>query len=781
MLKAEKRMNLFAGYRFIALPGITAIILFFILLCNFSFAQKVGLVLSGGGSSGMVHIGVLKALEENNIPVDYIAGTSAGGLVGGMYAAGMTPQEMEAFVLSHQFSNMSKGIIEEQYIYYFKSKEEKSDWISIRFNRSKDSVFKAVLPTNIMSPFPMDFSLMELASAASAACNYNFDSLFIPFRCVAADVANKKQVIFRKGSLSEAIRATISYPFYLKPITVDGQVLFDGGLYNNFPSDVVLEDFYPDIIIGSTVAANTAPPDEDNVISQIKNMLMMKTNYNANCENGIIIEPQLNDIGLFDFTQSKYVIDAGYAETIKRMPEIKAAIERRVTVEERAIKRNNFLNKKSPLVFDNIYINGLTRFEAQYVERSLRKKKDENISITDLRKRYFKLVADDKIKKIYPRAKYNNSTGFYDLYLDIQKDNDFIAQFGGNFSSRSINNAFIGLQYKYLGATALSITGNTYFGRFYTSGQIKGRMDFPFIVPFYLEAGATINQWNYFNSATTFFETIKPSFLISTDTDGELSVGMPASYKGKLIFGVNGGQIINEYYQTKSFMQTDTTDNTTFKFISSYATYETNTLNRKQYANKGRYFNLHTRYVQADVYEQPGSTGKSDLRAVDFKRWIQAKVVFNNYFRSYSFYKFGLYLEGVYSSQSFFSNYSSTMQYTPAFQPFPESTTLYYPDFRANQYIGVGVQNVFEILKNLDLRVEGYAFQPWREIIRKDDFTAAYADKIKMPRVMASLALVFSSPIVPVSFSANFYDKQSSNWSFLFSVGYILFNKKPLD
>ncbi len=756
--------------------------LLFITACPFFLsAQKVGLVLSGGGSSGMVHIGVLKALEENNIPVDYVAGTSAGGLIGGMYAAGMTPAEMEATVLSPQFINMSKGIIEERFIYYFKSREETSDWISIRFNRDKDSVFKAVLPTNIMSPFPMDFSLMEMTSAASAACNYNFDSLFIPFRCVAADVANKKQVVFRNGNLSEAIRSTISYPFYLKPITIDGQVLFDGGLYNNFPADVVLEDFYPDMIIGSTVAANTAPPHEDNVISQIKNMLMMKTDYSIACENGIIIEPVLKDIGLFDFSQSKYVIDAGYNETIKRMPEIKAAISRRVSAEERAIKRNNFLKKKESLVFDNIYINGLSRYEALYVERSLKKKKNENITIGDLHKRYFKLVADDKIKKIYPRAKFNRSTNFYDLYLDIQKDNDFIAQFGGNFSSRSINNAFIGLQYKYLGVTALSITANTYFGRFYTSGQIKGRIDFPFIVPFYLEAGATINQWNYFNSATTFFETIKPSFLISTDTYGEALAGMPATYKGKVVIGVNGGQIINEYYQEKSFDQTDTTDNLTFKFISAHGFYETNTRNRKQYSNKGRYFNMRVRYVQADVYELPGSTGMSDVRAVDFKRWVQAKVVFDNYFKSYSFYKLGIYAEAVYSSQRFFSNYSSSIQFAPAFQPFPESRTLFYPDFRANQDVGVGVRNVFEILKNLDLRIEGYAFQPWREIIRNPDYTAAYADKIRVPRFMASFALVFSSPIAPVSFSANFYDKQTSNWSFLFNVGYILFNKKALD
>lgn len=748
---------------------------------NFSFSQKVGVVLSGGGSSGMSHIGVLKALEEHNIPIDYIAGTSAGGLIGGMYAAGMTPEQLEAIVLTPQFINMSKGIIEEQYIYYFKSKEQTSDWISLRFNRDRDSVFKAVLPTNIMSPFVMDFSLMEFTAQAAAACNYNFDSLFIPFRCVAADVANKKQVIFNKGNLSDAIRATISYPFYLKPITVDGQVLFDGGLYNNFPADVVLEDFYPDIIIGSTVAANTSPPHEDNVVSQIKNMLMMKTDYSIACENGIIIQPVLKDIGLFDFSQSRYVIDAGYAEAKKRMPEIENAISRRVTAEERAQKRQHFLKKKPALVFDNIYINGLNRYQSLYVERSLRKMKNENIGINDLRKRYFKLVADDKIKKIYPRAKFNRSSGFFDLYLDTQKDNDFIAQFGGNFSSRSINNAFIGLQYKYLGATALSVSANTYFGRFYTSGQLKARIDFPFIVPFYLEAGATVNQWNYFNSATTFFETIKPSYLLSTDTDGELTVGMPATYKGKVVFGVNGGQIINHYYQTKSFLQTDTTDNLTFKFISTHGSYETNTHNRKQYANKGRYFNMRLRYVQADVYEEPGSTGMSKTRAVDFKRWVQAKVVFDNYFRSYNFYKLGLYVEAVYSSQPFFSNYSSTVQFAPAFQPIPESGTLFFPDFRANQYIGVGARNVFEILKNLDLRIEGYAFQPWREIIRNDDFTASYADKIKMPRFMASIALVFSSPVAPVSFSANFYDKQANKWSFLFNVGYILFNKKALD
>lgn len=204
-------------------------------------AQKVGLVLSGGGASGLAHIGVLKALEENHIPIDYITGTSMGAMIGSMYAMGFSPAQIETLVKSESFRNWSEGIIDQKYVYYFKRDDSNASWVTFKIS---DSSLTSIIPTNVISPIAMDIGSMELAGGPAAAANYTFDSLFIPFRCVAADIELKQPVIFREGDLAEAVRASMSYPFYIKPITVNGKLLYDGGLYNNFPSNIMYEDFF---------------------------------------------------------------------------------------------------------------------------------------------------------------------------------------------------------------------------------------------------------------------------------------------------------------------------------------------------------------------------------------------------------------------------------------------------------------------------------------------------------------------------------------------------------
>src|SRR5690606_28439723 len=133
------------------------------------------------------------------------------------------------------------------------------------------------LPTNFVNSLPINYYLMESFTSASNEVRGNFDSLFIPFRCVAADVESKRSLVFRKGDLPTAIRASMSYPFYLRPLVVDGKMLFDGGLYNNFPADVMISDFNPDFIIGSNVAEKNATPDEDNLYLQVRTLMMSKT------------------------------------------------------------------------------------------------------------------------------------------------------------------------------------------------------------------------------------------------------------------------------------------------------------------------------------------------------------------------------------------------------------------------------------------------------------------------------------------------------------------------
>ncbi len=569
------------------------------LLCTFyfipySFSQKVGVVLSGGGSSGLAHIGVLKALEENNIPVDYITGTSIGAMVGAMYSIGMSPKQIEQFALSEDFSNQVYGNIDKKYIFYFKKKEDNASWISLKL--ALDSTFETNLPTNIVSPASIDFSLLESMASSSAVAKYNFDSLLIPFRCVAADIETKSTVTFKNGDLGEAVRASISYPFYLKPIKVDGKLLFDGGIYNNFPSDVMYQQCFPDIIIGSNVSGTVASPDEDNLLSQLKSMLINRAKMDIQCPNGILIEPNTN-ASTFDFSNPKADIESGYTATMRKMHSIKNKIERRESTETLNEKRKKFNSKKTSLEFGNIYIEGLNKGQSNYVRHVLRKK-GKTLPMEKFKPAYFRLVEDDKIKSIYPKAKFNSINNNYDLFLKIKKEKSIVAEVGGDVSNRPISEVFAGFEYRYLGNIGIRTMANGYFGKLYTSAQVNVRFDFPFNIPFYIEPELAFNRWDFYKSSNLFFEDVKPAYLIQNDQHAYLNLALPLGNQNKLVAGGGIANTTDEYYQTPFFTTKDTADKTAFDFVTAHLQFERNTLNRKQYATQGTYFAIKTRYIQ---------------------------------------------------------------------------------------------------------------------------------------------------------------------------------------
>ena len=754
-----------------------AVILFtshFLLLT--SYAQKVGLVLSGGGASGIAHIGVMKALEENNIPIDYITGTSIGALVGGMYAVGYSPAYLEQMVKTEAFKNLAYGKVDNKYIYYFKNKDENASWIT--FKLSLDSIIEPTIPTNIVSSVPIDLKLMELFSAPAALAKYNFDSLFIPFRCVASDVEAKKSVIFNKGDLNQAVRASLSYPFYIKPIPVNGKLLFDGGLYNNFPSDIMYADCFPDFIIGSNVTGNAPPPDEDNVLSQIRSMLVSKTNYNVLCENGIIIEPK-TDVALFDFDNPQELIDSGYAMAMRQMPQIKEIVERRVSKEELDKKRAAFFKFQQPINFSNINVEGLNPKQANYIRKVI-EHKSKIITIENFRPEYFRLAADERIKHIFPTAKYNDN-GYYDLNLRVKKEKDLITFFGGNFSNRPINMGYVGLQYNYFRKIAATVTGNTYFGKLYSSVQAKIRLDFPFRIPIYIEPNVTYNRWDYFKSSYKFFEDLKPPYLLQRDKFAELNLGVPARNKGKFIAAAGIGNLTYQYYQIDKFTQTDTADRTDFNLFTSNLMYEFNSQNRKQYASEGSHFLVSARYINGQEDTQPGSTAIDKSKFRKTREWFQYKVIFDTYYKRRGTLRLGVYFESVFSTQPFFENYTASILAAPAFQAIPESKTIFQEAYRAHKYISGGLKNVISIKKNIDLRIEGYIFVPYESIVKDINFKAIYGGVFETKRYVATVAAVYHTPLGPLSFSVNAYDKDPQSFSFLFHMGYILFNRRITD
>ena len=760
---------------------IRLLISFLLLVTSLSgISQKVGLVLSGGGALGLAHIGVLKALEENNIPIDYITGTSAGAMVGSMYATGMSPRHMEALVYDDKFQLMSNGGIEPKYKYYFRKKDDNASLINIRF--AKDFDISKSLPTNVTNPISLDFEYMKQYSNISAQANYNFDSLFVPFRCVASDISTKSQVIFDRGHLNQAVRASMTYPGYIRPIKVDGKLLFDGGLYNNFPSDIMYEDFMPDIIIGVNFTDTAAPPDQDDPISQLKTMILNRAETSIICENGILIEPNAS-IGVFDFGNAEKIVQEGYDAAMKVMPQIKEAIKQRVSDSVLLQRRIAFRKNLKPILFDEIVVEGVSENQAKYIKSALLRKK-EIIDIEELQKRYFRLAEDEKVKYMYPLAKYNEVTEYYKLVIRVKPEKPFNIQFGGLFSSKPINTAYIGMEYLRLSKFGLKVSANSYFGKFY--GSVGGRTDIEanFKLPIKLGVYGYINRWDFFKSFATFFEEVKPSYIIENEKYAGIDLQIPVSNFGKVTASYDIGIVENNYYQTEQFVAADTADATTFEAQSFSLEYKQSTLNRKMYATEGGLVHLQTSYVFGKENTIPGSTSPlvSPAENID-QSWYFFKGRLEKYFKISKKFKFGGELEGMLLiTDKFFDNYTATIIQAPAYYPTLESRTFFIPEQASHDYIAGGLKSIYSFKPTLDFRLEGFVFQPYTQIVASEFNVPFYdVDNAWQTRYFTgSASLVYHSPIGPVAFAVNYYQARAQPWSFIFNFGYFIYNRRFL-
>ena len=751
-----------------------------LLISLTGFSQKVGLVFSGGGATGLAHVGVLKALEENNIPIDYITGTSAGAFIGALYASGYSPLEIEHIVLSEKFLLMSEGKLEEAYKFYLFNSDIDANVFDFRF--SKDSTLQKSLPTNLINPTYSDFELMFLLGTNPRSVEESFDNLFIPFRCVASDIATKKSILFKKGALNVAVRSSMTYPFYVSPISVNGTLMFDGGLYNNFPSTEMYEEFDVDFIIGSNVSYNEPPPLDDDLMSQIKNMFSSRTNYELPCENGIIIEPKLGDIGVFDFDRAQEAIEIGYQSTLSLIDSLHKSIEKRTIKQTLDAKRNAYKKQKIKLNITDIKTIGLGQDENQYIKRKLLKdKRNQKIDYLTLKKRFLNLYQDDLILSIFPTIQHN-SDSTQTLVTQIRKQKAFKAKVGGIFSSKPVNTGFIGLSYSNFNVTPINIYANAYFGNFYGSIKLGLKLHLPTRNYSYLEPVFVMNRWDYFTSFTTFFEESKPSFLVLNERYWGIKFNLPVLLKGKLVLDFKNGINEFDYYQTKNFTNKDTTDFTSILSYTPGLTYTRNNLNRKQFASAGSFLEIKTRFVHAVEKGTPGSTAINDeLLDNTFRNWFYAKVKYKNFFIQKGIYRVGINLEGYYAFKPFLGNYTSTIISTEQFNPFADSKTIFNPNYRAQQYFSIGLTNIFTLKDKIDLRVEAYYFQPLKNI-HENNGQAEYSPLFLTAYEAASVSLIYHTLIGPLRATLDYYGQgtQKSTFSFRLSYGFIIFNERSI-
>ena len=768
------------------LPKMKRILLFILLIMTFQsgFSQTVGLVLSGGGARGLSHIGVIKALEENGIPIDYVAGTSIGAIIASLYAIGYTADEIIALFQSRDFRYWYKGYIPEQDQSYVFNADPTPEILGIRFDIKREG-FKLSLPSSIVSPYQMDLAVMRLFSAADAAARHNFDSLMVPFRCVASDIVEKKAYIARSGNLGTMVRASMSYPFYFKGVKIDSTMLFDGGFYDNFPWDVMSRDFHPDLIIGAKCAVNPTRPDEDDFYRQMENMLMFETNYNLPEHRGVMVETKLDNVSLLDFSKLQLLVDEGYKNTLEKMDDIKKRVQRRVSPKELQAKRAAFKSRMPELRFKNVKVSGkITEQQSKFIDRMLRGDKYKVFNFNTLKQRYFRTISTDNVNSFVPTAEYDSLSGFFDVHVRATPTSHFYAAIGGNISSSSVNQLFLGLDWRLMATNMYRASLQLNLGRFFSGAKLTGRGYLNVSPAYFYELELNALQFDYYKgSQDLMFVDKRPSYLQENEGYARINVGVPISYRQNLVLklGASAGVSINNYFQVDNFSSSDTTDCMQFNYVSPQLIIERNTLNYKQYGWRGKKQHLSFRYVHGKEDYEPGNLYREwSVPHHSYHNWLAARLQSEWYIRLSPWVSVGTYLDVLFSTKSEFANYFSTMLMMPAFTPVAHSETLFLPDYRANIFGGFGFIPIVTITDRLLLHFSGYYFQPY-ETLALGPAGRYYTDPWTKHAFIATGAFVWHTPIGPLSISANYYSNATNNWYIQLNFGYLLFDKKGLD
>lgn len=767
---------------------VSIVISFLFILINSLQAQRVGLVLSGGGAKGAAHIGVIKAFEENEIPIDYITGTSVGAIIGSLYAMGYTPEEMLQLLLSKEFGYWQTGTVEDDYMYYFRKPDPTPEMAHFSIDISDSLQIKTnFLPQSLVNPIQMNQAFMGLYAQATAKAAWNFDNLFVPFRCIGSDIYNKKPVVFKNGDLGEAVRISMTFPLFFKPVWKDSVPMFDGGIYDNFPVKTMKEDFHPDFIFGVALSTGKSKPS-DNPYNQIETMIMQETNYEVDEDDGMIIRFDMPDVSLLDFQKANEIMELGYKRTLSLIDSIKGRVHRKMPIDSLNLRRKQYKESLPPLVFKNIYITGVSEAQQKYIESQLHRDINQEFSMEEFKRVYFKILAYSKIKEITPKAIYNRLNKTFDLHLHITMSDEINIGLGGNISSHQANQLYLGLGYRYLGRYAADMNADFQVGNSFSGVMLNGRMYLQTRIPTYINWQGVFSYKRYSESQSLFYEDVVPAFIKQHELYMKLKLGFPFLNRAKAEIGFGYGQLNDYYYQNTevSFADRDY-EHSRYNLFSGSLNIEQNSLSTKVYPISGVKRSLNAQYITGTEKYKPNVATKPTKD--NTHSWLQMKAHWEQYHELSKLFNLGYTGELVLSSKNLMENYTASILQAPAFTPTPHSTIVFNEAFRANQYAALGISPILKLGKFIHFRLDLYGFLPLYEIKKHTEvlennyvMTLPYYGKfLDSFKYMGEAAFVVHLPFTSISLYANGYSYPSKNFNFGINIGYLLFNPKLLD
>lgn len=736
---------------------------------------KVGLVLSGGGAKGIAHIGVIKALEDNDIPFDCVTGTSAGAIVGSLYACGWTPEEILGLFTSNSFKYWSTGTISAQNVYYETFPQPLPAWADVGINIGNDikgeGVFPQILPSNLISPIPMNLEFLELYSPYTAQCQEDFNKLFIPLRTVCSDVYHKHKVVCSSGSLGDAVRASMSFPLVFKPIELDGVLMYDGGIYDNFPVDVMHEEFDPEFIIGVSVSGPDGKPEPGNIYSQLEDMIIQNNNYDLPESWGIKIQVPVLKFGVLDWEDAETIYNIGYKTGLSMVDSIKERCPYRRSVAELSDLRKDFKEKTPDIEFSKVVVEGATPSQAAYISQLFTEGSPKPIGMNKVKAGYYLAVTDGKLIDLLPQASFTDSWTRPDLILKATVKQPWNVGVGGWITSSIQSQLFLTFGYHTLSLSSLNVDLSGWVGQSYYAAELSGRISLPTNKPSSISVKGVISRQKYYEDELMFYQNRTPSFVNEAQQflrfEYSRAISKPSKVYGKLSFG----HVADEYfpYHEQNETNRDKTDYTGFVLESGY---EACTLTNWIYPMNGRFLNANlmleydkSKFTSRNPGEIIGNPVKSKYRLS-----VSAKGEWKQFFPLHDNFILGAAGEGMVTIEKLYQNYIATLIHLPAFAPTPSTRNYFNPMFRSGNYVACGVLPIWSPLQKFQLRGDFYFYMPVRDIEATQN-GCEYSGWFRRTEFIGEVAAVYNFKFASLSLYCNYLSYPARNWNFGINLG----------
>lgn len=728
-------------------------------------SQSVGLVLSGGGAKGIAHIGVIQALEDNDVPIDYITGTSMGAIVGGLYACGYTPQEMMAILRSQEFLYWSTGKIDPKLTYFFM--EPAATPTIFKFNvGGSQSGISSLLPSALINQLPMNFGFMELFAPFTAQCGGDFNRLFVPFRCVASNVEEKHKVVFADGQLGDAIRASMSFPLVFHPITVGGYRLYDGGIYDNFPVDVMSDTFAPEFMLGVDVSAGNSDDDGMSVVNQLETMIMQHSDYNVPADRGMKLRINLDEFGLLDFEKANEIYRIGYEHAMDMMDSLKTRVVTRIPAEARRLRREVFKSQTPELLFDSVKVTGATHEQDVFIASRFMRNKPDTFGVEKARDAYYRLITPGKLSNLMPHAVANDSAGtMFTLNLKASLKNPVELGIGSYLTTSTNSMLFLSGAYRTMSFSSLDMSVNGWLGQNYIAASGRAGISLLRNMPTNLAVTGVASRQKFFPRDRLIFQNSQSTMATQDEFYGRLDYGTAAGHNGKFEFSVGYGHLAYKYYRDGSDgrLRDDVAQNLG-QLRAYFEHYTLDDINAPTYGSRytvnaigvtGRH-----RYTRAGTYV-------GDIR----RTWAQLEFASRNYWNLSGKFSLGLQTDILASTRKLLGYYPEAILDAPAYDPCASLTDVFLPDYRAYSFGNVGLVPVLKVGTLLQLRGYAEAFVPVRDILPARDGRAMWSDWFPRVTFFGRLEALANMKATALKVYGYYSGAEGGGWNFGISLG----------